>query len=85
MVSRQAWPRCIRGFIPEASTRTYDVRIVGIHTLNFEPYRVDLAPFAALLGNGRPHSVAVSVYNANGYFSATATLLLSISTRDRSR
>ncbi len=57
--------------------------VVGIHTLNFEPYRVDLTPFAALLSNGQPHSVAVSVYNANGYFSATATLLLYLDARSQ--
>ncbi len=50
--------------------------IPGVHTLNFEPYRVDLTPFAGVLSNGQPHTVALSVYNADGYFSATATLLL---------
>src|SRR5208337_727475 len=50
--------------------------IPDVHTLNFEPYRVDLTPFAGVLSNGQPHTVAVSVYNADDYFSATATLLL---------
>ena len=50
--------------------------IPGVHTLNFEPYRVDLTPFAGVLSNGQPHNVGVSVYNADSYFSATATLLL---------
>ena len=50
--------------------------IPGVHTLNFEPYRVDLTPFAGVLSNGQQHTVAVSVYNADRYFSATATLLL---------
>jgi Peptide N-acetyl-beta-D-glucosaminyl asparaginase amidase A len=50
--------------------------IPGVHTLNFEPYRVDLTPFAGSLSDGQQHTVAVNVYNANGYFSATATLLL---------
>ncbi len=50
--------------------------IPGVHTLNFEPYRVDLTPFAGVLSNGQPHTVAVSVYNADQYFSATASLLL---------
>ena len=50
--------------------------ITGIQTLNFKPYRVDLTPFAALLSDGDAHTVALSVYNANGYFSATANLLL---------
>ncbi len=48
----------------------------GVQTLNFIPYRVDLTPFAGVLSNGQPHTVALSVYNANGYFSATASLLL---------
>jgi Peptide N-acetyl-beta-D-glucosaminyl asparaginase amidase A len=47
-----------------------------VQTLNLKPYRVDLTPFAGLLSDGRPHSVAVSVFNANSYFAATATLLL---------
>lgn len=50
--------------------------IPGVQALNFVPYRVDLTPFAGLLSNGQPHSVALSVFNANSYFSATATLLL---------
>ena len=50
--------------------------IPGVHTLNFEPYRVDLTPFASVLSNGQPHTVAVNVYNADQYFSATANLLL---------
>ena len=50
--------------------------IPGVHTLNFEPYRVDLTPFASILSNGQQHTLAVSVYNADQYFSATATLLL---------
>lgn len=50
--------------------------IPGIQALNFVPYRVDLTPFAGVLSNGQPHSVALSVFHANDYFSATATLLL---------
>jgi hypothetical protein len=50
--------------------------VVGIQTLNFAPYRVDLTPFASILSDGSPHTVAVGVYNANQYFSATASLLL---------
>jgi Peptide N-acetyl-beta-D-glucosaminyl asparaginase amidase A len=48
----------------------------GVQTLNFIPYRVDLTPFAGLLNNGQQHTVSVSVFNANGYFSDTATVLL---------
>ena len=50
--------------------------IPGIQTLNFTPYRVDLTPFAATLSNGQPHTVSLSVFNADDYFSATASLLL---------
>jgi hypothetical protein len=50
--------------------------IPGVQTLNFTPYRVNLTPFAATLSNGQPHTVSLSVYNANNYFSATASLLL---------
>ncbi|WP_263381092.1 peptide-N4-asparagine amidase [Granulicella paludicola] len=50
--------------------------ITGVETLNFKPYRVDLTPFAGLLSDGSPHTVGISVYNANSYFLATANLLL---------
>lgn len=50
--------------------------IPGIETLNFTPYRVDLTPFAGLLNDGNPHKIAISVFNAHSYFSATAALLL---------
>jgi hypothetical protein len=50
--------------------------IPGVQTLDFKPYRVDLTPFAGLLSDGNTHSVAVSVYNANSYFLATANLLV---------
>ena len=49
--------------------------IPGAQTLDFKPYRVDLTPFAGLLANGQPHTVAVSVFNADSYFLATANLL----------
>jgi len=50
--------------------------IPGVQTLNFDPYRVDLTPFAGLLSNGQPHQIAVNVFNANNGFSTTATVLL---------
>ncbi len=50
--------------------------IPGVQTLNFTPYRVDLTPFAATLSNGQQHTVSLSVFNADDYFSATASLLL---------
>jgi len=50
--------------------------IPGVQTLNFKPYRVDLTPFAATLSNGQQHTVSLSVFNSDNYFSATASLLL---------
>ena len=50
--------------------------IPAVQTLDFVPYRVNLTPFAGLLGNGATHTVALSVYNANSYFLATANLLV---------
>ncbi len=52
------------------------VPLPGVETLNFKPYRVNLTPFAALLDDGNPHTVAVSVWNADGYFSANGALLI---------
>jgi hypothetical protein len=48
----------------------------GVQALNFMPYRVDLTPFAGQLSDGNPHQVALQVAGANGYFAATATLLV---------
>ncbi len=50
--------------------------ITGIETLDFKPYRVDLTPFAGVLSDGKPHTVAVSVYNANSGFDVASNLLL---------
>lgn len=50
--------------------------IPGVQTLNFMPYRVDLTPFAGMLSDGAPHTVALSVAGAANYFSATASLLV---------
>ncbi|MBB5344796.1 peptide-N4-asparagine amidase [Tunturibacter empetritectus] len=50
--------------------------ITGVQTLDFKPYRVDLTPFAGLLADGTQHTVAISVYNANGYFLSTANMLV---------
>ena len=49
--------------------------IVGVQTLDFKPYRVDLTPFAGLLADGKSHTIALSVFNADSYFLATANLL----------
>lgn len=48
----------------------------GAQTLDFVPYRVNLTPFASLLSNGQPHTIALSVFNDANFFSATASLLL---------
>ncbi len=50
--------------------------IPGVQTLNLKPYRVDLTPFAGVLADGKPHTVAVSVFNANSGFDVASTLLL---------
>lgn len=50
--------------------------ISSVQTHDFRPYRVDLTPFAGVLSDGNTHTVAVSVFNANGYFLATANLLV---------
>lgn len=50
--------------------------IPGVQTLSFDPYRVDLTPFAGALSDGAPHTVAVSVFNANDHFSTAASLLV---------
>lgn len=50
--------------------------IPGVQTLNFKPYRVDLTPFAGVLSDGKQHTVAVSVFNADSHFSLTENLLL---------
>ena len=50
--------------------------IPGVQALNFVPYRVNLTPFVAMLDDGNPHTIALSVFNADSYFSATASLLL---------
>lgn len=47
----------------------------GIQTLAFTPYRMDLTPFAALLDDGKPHTVAVRVLGAHDFFSLAANLL----------
>jgi hypothetical protein len=47
----------------------------GVQTLNFEPSRIDLTPFAGQLDDGRPHTVSLQVFGAQDNFSVTATLL----------
>lgn len=50
--------------------------IPGVQTLDLVPYRVNLTPFAGVLSNGQPHTVALSVFNNDSYFSVAASLLL---------
>jgi len=57
--------------------------IPGVQTLDFLPFRVDITPFAALLSNGQPHTISISVetgdpafQNNSQRFDTAATLLL---------
>jgi hypothetical protein len=50
--------------------------IPGVQTLELVPYRVNLTPFASLLSNGQPHTIAFSVFNNDFYYQVTGTLLL---------
>lgn len=50
--------------------------IPDVQTLDFVPYRIDLTPFAALLDDGRPHTVAVRVLGAHHFFNLAANLLV---------
>jgi Peptide N-acetyl-beta-D-glucosaminyl asparaginase amidase A len=52
------------------------IPIPGVQTLNFKPYRVNLTPFSAMLDDGNPHTITLSVVNADSWFSVTASLLL---------
>lgn len=49
--------------------------IPGVGTLNLQPYRVDLTPFAARMNDGRPHRIQLSGRFAGNYMATTATLL----------
>jgi hypothetical protein len=64
-------PWVFTGFLPDQWVPT-----PAAQTLEFVPYRVNLTPFAGLLSDGNPHTVALSVFNDDGYFSVTASLLL---------
>lgn len=48
----------------------------GVQALNFMPYRLDLTPFAARLGDGQPHEVAISVPGARSGFSVSGNVLV---------
>jgi hypothetical protein len=64
-------PWVYTGFLPDVW-----VPIPGAQTLEFVPYRVNLTPFAAQLSDGKPHTVALSVFNDDSYFSVAGSLLL---------
>ena len=66
-------PWVYTGFLPDQW-----VPSPGVQTLDFVPYRVNLTPFAGLLSDGNPHTVALSVFNDDSYFQETASLLLSL-------
>jgi Peptide N-acetyl-beta-D-glucosaminyl asparaginase amidase A len=69
-------PWVYTGFIPDQW-----MPIPAVQTLDFVPYRVNLTPFAGLLSNGQPHTIALSVFNNDSYFSTTASLLLFLDPR----
>ncbi len=71
-------PWVYTGFLPDQW-----VPMPGAQTLDFVPYRVNLTPFAGLLSNGQPHTIALSVFNDDSYFSATASLLLLLDSGSR--
>lgn len=64
-------PWVYTGFLPDQW-----VPSPGIQTLDFVPYRVNLTPFASMLNDGNPHTVSLSIFNDDSYFSETASLLL---------
>ncbi len=64
-------PWVYTGFLPDEW-----VPIPGAQTLDFVPYRVNLTPFAGLLSDGQPHTIALSVFNDDNYFALSASLLL---------
>jgi hypothetical protein len=66
-----ASPWVFTGFLPDVWVPT-----PGVQTVEFVPYRVNLTPFAALLSDGKPHTVAMSVFDDDSYFSVTGSLLL---------
>ena len=48
----------------------------GVQTLDFKPFPVELTPFAGLLSNGAAHTLSVSVYGADSYFSVAGNLYI---------
>ncbi|HKW17279.1 MAG TPA: peptide-N4-asparagine amidase [Terriglobales bacterium] len=64
-------PWVYTGFLPDQWRP-----IPAAQTLDFVPYRVNLTPFAGLLNDGNPHTISLSVFDDDSYFSAAASLLL---------
>lgn len=64
-------PWVFTGFLPDQWVPT-----PAAQTLQFIPYRVNLTPFAALLSDGNDHTVSLTVFDQNYYFSESASLLL---------
>jgi hypothetical protein len=64
-------PWVFTGFLPDQW-----VPAPAVQTLDFIPFRVNLTPFAGMLSNGLPHTIALSVFDNDFYFSTTASLLL---------
>ncbi len=50
--------------------------IPGVQTLDFKPFRVELSPFAAQLSTAGQHSIGLSVYGDDNYFSVAGALFL---------
>ena len=46
----------------------------GVQTLDFKPFPVVLTPFAGVLSDGAAHTLSVSVYGADSYFSVAGNL-----------
>ena len=64
-------PWVYTGFLPDQWRP-----IPAVQTLDFIPYRVNLTPFAGRLNDGQQHTIALSVFNDDSYFSTAASLLL---------
>lgn len=64
-------PWVFTGFLPDQWVPT-----PAAQTLEFVPYRVNLTPFAALLSDGNEHTISLTVFDQNYYFSEAASLLL---------
>ena len=52
--------------------------IPGVQTLSFTPFNVPLSPFAGVLSSGSPHTIALSVFGADSYFSVAGALLVTL-------